>query len=582
MLPGMTSTGRGVHVVTTTRTYKGKTYRTHLLRRSYREAGKVKKATVANLTWLGDEVVELIRQALHGEVLQPAGPRLEVVRSSHHGHVQAVLEAMQRLRLEAVLGSRPCRERTLVKAMMAARLLDPQSKLATTRSWQATTLPSLLAVEDANEQDLYAALDWLLARQGRIEKRLGQRHLATGGLVLYDLSSSYLEGHCCPLGAYGYNRDGKRGKLQITYGLVTTREGCPVAVSVFEGNTVDATTLLPQVQRLRQRLGIERLVIVGDRGLMAQVQIDQLTRLPGVDWITALRSGAIRHLVRDALVTPEQFEGRSLVEFCHPDFPGERLVACYNPELARHRGAKRQALLEATQAELAVLQHQVKAGRLRGNSTIALRVGRVINRYKVAKHVELTITDDTLAVALNTQQVQAEAALDGVYVIRTSRSVEAMTAAEAVRSYKQLSHVEQAFRAMKTVDLQVRPIFHRLAHRVKAHLFLCMLAYYVQWHLMAAWRPLLFHDEDQTAKATRDPVAPAPRSAAARVKAGSRQLTDGTPVHSFRTLLTHLSTRVRNVCRPAGNGGASPTFTLDTQPDATQQRAYELLKTIQV
>lgn len=578
----MTSTGRGVHVVTTTRTYKGKTYRTHLLRRSYREAGKVKKETLANLTRLGDEVVELIRQALHGEMLQPAGQRLEVVRSYHHGHVQAVLEAVQRLRLEAILGSRACRERTLVKAMVAARLLDPQSKLATTRSWQATTLPSLLAVEDANEQDLYAALDWLLARQGRIEKRLGQRHLATGGLVLYDLSSSYLEGHCCPLGAYGYNRDGKRGKLQITYGLVTTREGCPVAVSVFEGNTVDATTLLPQVQRLRQRLGIERLVIVGDRGLIAQVQIDQLKRLPGVDWITALRSGAIRHLVRDALVTPEQFEGRSLFEFCHRDFPSERLVACYHPELARHRGAKRQALLEATQAELAALQHQVKAGRLRGSSTIALRVGRVINRYKVAKHFELTITDDTLAVALNTQQIQAEAALDGVYVIRTSLSVEAMTAAEAVRSYKYLSHVEQAFRALKTVDLQVRPIFHRLAHRVKAHLFLCMLAYYVQWHLMAAWRPLLFHDEDQTAKATRDPVAPAPRSTAARSKASSRQLADGTSVHSFRTLLTHLSTRVRNVCRPAGNSGASPTFTLDTQPDATQQRAYELLKTIQV
>jgi hypothetical protein len=333
---------------------------------------------------------------------------------------------------------------------------------------------------------------------------------------------------------------------------------------------------------LRQRWGIERLVIGGDRGLIAQVQIDQLKRLPGVDWITALRRGAIGHLVIDALVTPEQFEGRSLVEFCHPDFPGERVVACYNPELARHRGAKRQALREATQAELVALQHQVQAGRLRGSSTSALRVGRVINRYKVAKHLELTITDATLAVALDTQQVQAEAALEGVYVIRTSLSVEAMTAAEAVRSYKQLSHVEQAFRAMKTVDLQVRPIFHRLAHRVKAHLFLCRLAYYVQGHLLAAWRPLLFHDEDQTAKATRDPVAPAPRSAAARGKASSRQLTDGTPVPSFRTLLTHLSTRVRNVCRPAGNGGVSPTFTLDTQPDTTQQRAYELLKTIQV
>lgn len=578
----MRQLSRGLHVVTTTRIHKGKTYRSHLLRRSYREGGKVKKETLANLTRLGNEVVEVIRQALRGAVLQPVEQTWTVVHSYHHGHVQAVLEAMRRLRLDELLGSRACRERTLAKALVAARLLEPQSKLATWRSWGATTLPALLGVEDATEYELYAALDWLGQRQSRIEKRLAQRHLTVGGLVLYDLSSSYLEGQQCPLGAYGYSRDGKRGKLQITYGLLTTREGCPVSVSVFEGNTTDVTTLLPQVQRLRQRFGIERLVMVGDRGVIAQVQIDQLKTLPGVDWITALRSGAIRRLLDEAIVTGEQFEGRPLFELCHPDFPGERLVACYNPALAQQRAAKRQVLLEATEQALAAIQRQVHTGRLRGQSAIGLRVGKLIHRYKMAKHFVLTITEDTFAFARQETQIHTETALDGIYVIRTSLTGEAMAAAEVVRTYKQLSQVEQAFRAMKTVDLHVRPIFHRLTHRVKAHVFLCLLAYYVQWHLVAAWRPLLFYDEDHAAKATRDPVAPAQRSEAARQKVHTKHLADGTPVHSLRTLLIHLSTVVRNVCRPTGPTNTAPTFTLDTQPDATQHCAYELLKTIQL
>ena len=578
----MKQTSRGLHVVTTTRTYKGKTYRSHLLRRSYREGGKVKKQTLANLTRLGDEVVEVIRQTLRGAALQPVEQTWEVIHSYHHGHVLAVLETMQRLQVDELLGSRACRERTLAKALIAARLLEPQSKLATWRSWGSTTLPTLLGVEEATEYDLYAALDWLGQRQSRIEKRLAQRHLTVGGLVLYDLSSSYLEGQQCPLGAYGYNRDGKRGKLQITYGLLTTRDGCPVSVSVFEGNTADASTLLPQVQRLRQRFGIERLVIVGDRGLIAQVQIEQLKTLSGVDWITALRSGALRRLLDEAIVTGDQFEGRPIFELCHPDFPGERLVACYNPAMAQHRAAKRQALLEATEEALAAIQQQVKAGRLRGQSAIGLRVGKLIHRYKMAKHFVLTISEDSFAFARQEAQIHPEAALDGIYVIRTNLTGEAMTAAEAVRSYKQLSRVEQAFRALKTIDLHVRPIFHRLTHRVKAHVFLCLLAYYIQWHLVAAWRPLLFHDEDHAAKATRDPVAPARRSDAARQKAQAKRLPDGSPVHSFRTLLIHLSTIVRNVCRPASTAHTAVTFTLDTQPDATQQRAYELLKTIQL
>src|SRR5512143_38386 len=578
----MRQLSRGLHVVTTTRIHKGKTYRSHLLRRSYREGGKVKKETLANLTRLGNEVVEVIRQALRGAVLQPVEQTWTVVHSYHHGHVQAVLEAMRRLRLDELLGSRACRERTLAKALVAARLLEPQSKLATWRSWGTTTLPALLGVEDATEYELYAALDWLGQRQSRIEKRLAQRHLTVGGLVLYDLSSSYLEGQQCPLGAYGYSGDGKRGKLQLTCGLLTNREGCPVSVSVFEGNTTDVSTLLPQVQRLRQRFGIERLVMVGDRGVIAQVQIDQLKTLPGVDWITALRSGAIRRLLDEAIVIGEQFEGRPLFELCHPDSPGERLVGCYNAFVAQQRAAKRQVLLEATEQALAAIQRQVHTGRLRGQSAIGLRVGKLIHRYKMAKHFVLTITEDTFAFARQETQIHTETALDGIYVIRTSLTGEAMAAAEVVRTYKQLSQVEQAFRAMKTVDLHVRPIFHRLTHRVKAHVFLCLLAYYVQWHLVAAWRPLLCYDEDHAAKATRDPVAPAQRSEAARQKVHTKHLADGTPVHSLRTLLIHLSTVVRNVCRPTGPTNTAPTFTLDTQPDATQHCAYELLKTIQL
>lgn len=577
----MEKTTRGIHVVTTQRTYKGKTYRSHLLRRSYREGGQVKKETLANLTALGDEVVDLVRQALRGDPLQPLDRRFDIIRSYHHGHVQAVLEAMRRLRFDELLGSRACRERTLAQALVAARLLDPQSKLATHRSWETTSLALLLGIEEARRDDLYTALDWLVRRQSRIEKRLAQRHLTAGGVVLYDLSSSYLEGQHCPLAARGYNRDKKRGKVQITYGLLTNRAGCPVAVSVFKGNTVDSSTLLAQVQRIRQRFGIERMVLVGDRGMIAQVQIDQLKALPGVDWITALRSQTLRRLLEEAILTAEQFEGRPLFELCHPDFPGERLVACYNTALAQHRAAQRERLLVATERALMDLQHRVERGRLQGRATIALEAGKVVNRYKVAKHLELTLADDTFAFTRHTARIQAEAALDGIYVIRTSVDNDTLSAAEAVRSYKQLCQVEQAFRALKTVDLQVRPIFHRLAERVRAHVFLCLLAYYLQWHLMKAWQALLFHDEDPAAKATRDPIAPAQRSPAAARKAQTQQTPEGWPVHSFRTLLKHLSTVVRNVCRPLGTD-TERTFTLDTQPDEIQQQAYDLLKTLRV
>jgi len=425
-------------------------------------------------------------------------------------------------------------------------------------------------------------MDWLLARQDRIESKLAARHLQAGGFVLYDLTSSYFEGTTCPLAAFGHNRDGKKGKLQVNYGLLTDARGCPVAVSVFKGNTGDPPTLLPAVQRVRARFGIEHLVIVGDRGMISQTQITALQALDGVHWITALKTGALRALVAAGHVQLGLFDERHLFELTHPDWPGERLVACRNPELAKLRAHKRQALLAATVKELDNVRAMVARGTLTGRDAIGVRVGKVVNKYKVAKHVQLEIHDDRFGFQIDEARVAAEAALDGIYVIRTSVPSERLAAADAVRSYKRLSDVERAFRSLKTIDLKVRPIRHRLEERVRAHIFLCMLAYYVEWHMREAWRPLLFSDEDQAAKQTRDPVAPAKRSAAALRKVHTKVLDDGTPVHSFATLLKDLSRIVRNVCRPRGAGPEAPTFEIVTTPSPTQQRAYDLLKTIAV
>ena len=553
-----------------------------LLRQGYREQGKVKNRTLANLSKWPPQKVDLLRRLLRDEPLTPVDQLFEVVASPHHGHVQAVRLAMQRLGFEALLASRPCRERALVVAMVAARILEPDSKLATTRWWHTTTLPASLGVADADEDALYEAMDWLLARQERIEQKLAARHLQAGGLVLYDLTSSYFEGTTCPLAALGHNRDGKKGKLQVNYGLLTDGRGCPVAVSVFKGNTGDPTTLLPQVTRVRERFGIEALVLVGDRGMISQTKITVLKTLAGVDWITALKTGALRGLVADGALQLGLFDERNLFELTHPDFPGERLVACRNPELATLRAHKRQALLAATLKELEKVRAMVARGRLKGRDAIGVRVGKVVNKYKVAKHLRLEIADDRLDFHIDEEQVAAEAALDGLYVVRTSVPAERLSAEDTVRNYKRLSDVERAFRSLKTLDLKVRPIHHRREPRVRAHIFLCMLAYYVEWHLRAAWRPLLFADEDQQAKRTRDPVAPAKRSAAALRKVHARVLDDGTVVHSFQTLLKHLSTIVQNVCRRRGAGPDEPTFQIVTTPTPTQQRAYDLLKAITV
>ena len=567
-----------VHVVTTTREHKGKTYHSYLLCRSYREGSHVRKETVGNLSHLPLPIIDLIRRALREETLIPVD-QFEVVRSVAHGDVHAVLTTIDRLGLERVLSTRRCPEAAVVTALIAARVIAPHTKLATTRWWHTRTLADDFGLQAVSEDDVYAAMDWLLDRQDAIERTLAGGHLAQGGLVLYDVSSSYFEGTKCPLAKRGYNRDGKRDKLQVNYGLVTNGAGCPVAVSVFEGNVADTTTLVPQVQRLRERFGIRDVVIVGDRGMIAQTSIDTLKAVDGVAWITALKSAQIRTLLTGGALQLGLFDDRNLVELTHPEYPGERLMACRNPELGTLRAHKRQDLLAATTAALEKIQRRVAGGRLRGRAEIGLRVGRVINQYKVAKHFRVTITDATFTFAIRTDRVATEAALDGIYVIRTNVTAAKLNAADAVRHYKALSQVERAFRSLKTIDLHVRPIHHRLADRVRSHIFLCMLAYYVEWHMREAWRPLLFADEDQRAKARRDPVAAARRSAAAEEKAVTHRLADGTMVHSFRTLLQDLSTIVRNACRVRGHEDA-PTFTVTTTPSPEQRRAFALLKRI--
>ena len=576
-MPSRTGTA---HVVTTKRIYKDKVYCTHLLRRSYREDGKVKNETLGNLSHLPEALIDIIRRSLQGETFVPVSQAFEVVRSRAHGHVQAVALAMQRLGLASVIASQPSRERDLVLAMVAARIVQPDTKLATCRRWHCSSLAEDFGVTDATEDDLYAAMDWLLARQDAIEHKLATRHLREDALVLYDLSSSYFEGSTCPLAKRGYSRDGRPGTLQVNYGLLTDARGCPVAVSVFEGNTSDSLTFLPAVQRVRERFGLQQVVMVGDRGMVSQKAIDELRDQGGIDWITALKSVSIRGLVEQGHLQLGLFDQRNLAEITSPEYPGERLVACRNDALAQLRAHKRESLLQATEALLAQVLASVQAGRLTGQDKIGVQVGRVINRHKVAKHFELSIGETTLGWARRQDAIEAEAALDGLYVIRTSLEAQRMDAPSCVRSYKALSNVERAFRSLKTMDLKVRPIHHRLAERVRAHILLCMLAYYVEWHMRQAWAPLMFADTDQAAKATRDPVAPAKRSAAAQRKAQSKVIDDGQPAHSFATLMAEMATIVRNTCRTPSADPDAPTFELLTTATAHQQRALALIQAI--
>ena len=579
----MTSRTGTAHVVTTKRNYNGKVYRTHLLRRSYREDGKVKNETLGNLSHLPDAVIDLVRRSLKGETLVSAEASFAIIGSRSHGQVEAVQLAMQRLGLASLLASKPCPERDLVQAMVASRILCPATKLATTRQWHTSTLAQEFGVAHATEDDLYAAMDWLLAGQDRIQKKLAARHLQEDSLVLYDLSSSYFEGSHCPLAKLGYSRDGKRGTLQVNYGLLTDARGCPVAISVHPGNTADSTTFLPEVQRLREQFGIKRMVMVGDRGMISQKAIDAMGAMsPDADlaWVTALRSASIRTLVEQGHLQMGLFDERKLLEINSPDFPGERLIACRNPELARLRVHTRDALLLATQNNLQQVQARVEAGKLAGRDKIGVAAGKVVNQYKVAKHFELVITDATFGFARNEDSIRAQAALDGLYIIRTSVPVDRMDAPTCVRTYKSLAQVELAFLSMKMMDLKVRPIHHHLEGRVRAHIFLCMLAYYVEWHMREAWRELMFADEDQAAKLVRDPVAPAKRSGAAIKKVRSRTLQNSSPVHSWHTLMAELATVVRNTCRTPGGATDAPSLEIITTPNPTQKRALDLINQI--
>ncbi len=568
-----------VHVATTKRVYNGKTYVTHLLRRSIRKGKNVTHETLGNLSYLPDHLIEIIKRSLKGETFVPAADAFKITRSLPHGHVEAVLKMIRKLGLDDLIASEPSRRRNLVVAMIAERLLFPSSKLANTRHWIDTTLAEELDVADATEDHLYDAMDWLLQRQSAIEKKLAKRHLSEEALVLYDVTSSYYEGKTCPLAHFGHDRDGKTGCKIIVYGMLTDADGRPVAVHVYPGNTGDPKTVPDQVETLTKRFGLSRVVLVGDRGMLTQTQIDVLKKHPGLGWISALRSGSIRCLLAKGQLIRKDLEAERLAEITSPEFPGERLVACYNPQLAEQRRQKRQDLLAATQAELEALVARVakSSDRPETAAEIGLRAGKIINHYKMAKHFTLTIRDGHLGWARKDDAIANEEMLDGIYVIRTSELSERLTAADAVRSYKRLALVEQAFRCLKGIDLLVRPIHHRTADRVRAHILLCLLAYYVEWHLRQVWEPLLFEDEELAVdRCHRDPVAPAESSASARQKKKTPMTASGLPVQSFRTLMAHLGTRCRNTCLVSAAPDPTP-FHQVTEATALQAEALRLI-----
>lgn len=546
-----------------------------LLRESYRDGGKVKKRTLANLSSWPDERVEMLRMVLRGDEVVPRADAFEVHRSLPHGAAAAVWAQARHLGFPGILGP-PGRMRDVAMALVCARVLRPASKLATTRWWTDTTLGADLA-PGADTDDVYAAMDWLSERQDHIEAALAARHLTPGGLVLFDLSSSWLEGRTCPLAARGYSRDGKKGTLQITYGVVATREGCPVAVEVFPGNTADPKAFIAAVEKVRERFGLSQMVMVGDRGMITHARIDALKETAGMGWITALRAPAIKALARDG--GPLQlslFDEVNLAEITHPDYPGERLIACRNPALATERARKRSDLLGCTETELDKIITAVDAGRLKDPAKIGLRVGRVANRYKMAKHFTLDIEEGHFSYHRLTNTIATEAALDGIYVIRTSVEQADLTAPEVVEAYKALAGVERLFRSLKTVDLKIRPIHHRLEKRVRAHTFICLLAAYLVFHLRAAWAPLTFKDEDPPERS--DPVGPARRSVGANTKASRHTTASGEPIHSFRSLLDHLATLTRNqVSIP--NHPEIPPFDQLATPTELQRQAFELLDT---
>ena len=555
-----------------------------LLRASYRDAGKIKKRTIANLSDWPTEIVEGLRTLLKGGKVAPADQESIIVRRAlPHGHVAAVLGTLRNIGLDRMLGPPRNRCRDLVIAMIVVRLIAPASKLATARMLDPLTASSslgeVLGLGPVDEDELYVALDWLGERQEAIEKALARKHLHDGTLVLYDVSSSYVEGRCCELARLGYNRDGKKGKLQIVYGLLCAADGCPVAIEVFEGDTGDPRTLAAQIDKVKKRFALERVALVGDRGMITQARLDAEIAPAGLDWITALRAPAIRTLVEAGALQMSLFDQRDMAAITSPDYPGERLIVCRNPDLARERTRKREDLLAATEADLAVIAAAVRRARnpLRGEAEIALKVGAVVNRHKVAKHFELSIGEASFSFHRKTEAITAEAALDGIYVVRTNLPKKLLDDAATVGAYKSLARVERAFRSLKTVDIHLRPIFHWTTPRVRAHVLLCMLAYHVEHHMRARLAPMLYDETDHEAAAAMRAsiVAKAERSEAARRKQTTGLTDDGLPVHSFQSLLADLATYARIQATTALND--KYVFTLHTRPTPIQQRAFELL-----
>jgi len=567
-----------MHVVTNRRPGRHREYVTHLLRRSYREGGKVKNETLANLSQLPDEVIELIRGALAGRRYLDAEAGFAIERSLPAGHVQAALVMARRLELGRLLDRAPSRERDLCLAMICQQALRPGSKLAAVRALGQSTLGSELGVAGADEDALYAALDWLRARQERIEQRLARRHLSDGELVLYDVSSSYFEGRTCPLAKLGYSRDQRRGTPQIVYGLLCDRPGRPIAVEVFTGELHDDKTLPTQLAKLKTRFGLKTVIVVCDRGMVTKANLELMADSDGVDWITALKAPQIKKLVTRGALQLSLFDQHNLAEIQAPeDYPGERLVVCRNPLVAADRARKREALLAATERGLQEIAERVERGTLHGADQIGLAVGPALKRYRVNKHFDVEITDTTLTYRRKIEQIAAEAALDGFYVLRTSVPAEALPSAEIVRSYKGLEEVERAFGTFKGPELEIRPIHHRLEDRVRAHVLLCMLAYYLTWHLREAWAPLLFKDEHPPV--ADDPVAKATRSPAAQAKTQTKRTSTGEPCHSYRSLIADLATLTRNTIRLPGTPA---TFDKLTEPTPLQARALDLAATAPV
>jgi len=556
-----------------------------LLREGWREDGKVKKRTIANLSDWPEHKVQALAAVLKGKsVVGDVEQAFDIVRSLPHGHVAAILRSIEKIKLDQVISRSRSPERDLCLAMLVARIIAPGSKLALARGLSDetadSTLGELLGLQDADEDRCYAAMDWLLDRQVAIEDALAKRHLADGVLVLYDVTSTYFEGRHCPLAKLGHSRDGKRDKLQIVIGLLADAQGCPIAVEVFDGNTGDPTTVAPQVEKLQKRFDLKRIVLVGDRGMITDARIrEDLSKVQGLDWITALRAPAIAALVEGGLLQLSLFDKKDLAEISAPEYPGERLVVCKNPLLAQERTRKRRELLEATERHLDTVARAVARDKrpLRGAAKIGLRVGKVIGRFKMAKHFNFTITDDSFRYQRDEQAIAAESALDGIYVVRTTVSAERLSPDEVVRSYKSLANVERAFRCIKTVDLNIRPIHHRKEERVRAHVLLCMLAYYVEWHMRRTLAPILFDDDDRKGgEARRDSVvAPARRSKRAEDKALSKRTDADEPVHSFKSLFRDLATITKNRVQPKATD--APFFEIITKPTPLQQRVLDLL-----